>query len=486
MISPLAVVTALLGFFGVCGAFGLSGLVGCAVGRDYRAPAVSAPAAWDSSATISPNGSVPLERWWLALGDTQLDRMVHDAISENHDLRIATARLREARAALGLAESANNLQVDAVGGIERNRNSAVRTQGFSDTYNTLYRAGFDAGWEIDLFGGTRRGVEAALADLEAQGAALRDVHVSVIAEVVVAWLDLAAANERLELSRATVVSQRQTHDLAAARFTAGLVGTADLAEAEAQIAQAEAQIPALESLKSQALVRLGVLTGRRIDAIRAAVTVPSHIPQPQDVLATGLPSELVARRPDIVQAERNLAATTARIGQAKAEWFPRFSLTGSFGYEASSGGNSGGNFVSKPNQFWSIGPSVRWPILSGGRIRANIASADARAERAAIRYEQVVLLAFGEVENALVSLAREQQRLRSLDAALVAQNRALAVGQERFTRGLDAYESVLRAQRLLIDLQDRVVLSRRAVGQNVAALAKALGGGWNTAPRAIK
>jgi NodT family efflux transporter outer membrane factor (OMF) lipoprotein len=472
MSKCMAVVTALIGF------------VGCTVGPDYRAPAVSAPATWDSSAPAasSPAGAVALERWWLALGDTQLDRMVHDAITENHDLRIATARLREARAALGLAESADNLHVDAAGGIERNRASADRTQGFGDTYNTLYRAGFDAGWEIDLFGGTRRGVEAAVADLAAQGAVLRDVHVSVIAEVVVAWLDLAAANERLELSRATVTSQRQTHDLAAARFTAGLVGTADLAEAEAQIAQAEAQIPALESLKSQALVRLGVLTGRRIDAIRAAVTVPAHIPQPQDVLAIGLPSELVARRPDIVQAERNLAAATARIGQAKAEWFPRFSLTGSFGYEA----NSGGNFVSKPNQFWSIGPSVRWPILSGGRIRANIASADARAEQAAIRYEQVVLLAFGEVENALVSLAREQERLRSLDAALVAQNRALAVAQERFTRGLDTYEGVLRAQRLLIDLQDRVVLSRRAVGQNVAALAKALGGGWSTAPEPNK
>jgi NodT family efflux transporter outer membrane factor (OMF) lipoprotein len=460
MIKPLAVVTALIGF------------VGCTVGPDYRTPTANTPAAWDTS---SPVGTVALERWWLALGDTQLDRMVHDALSANHDLRIAMASLREARAALGLAESADNLQVDAIGGIERNRTSANRTQGFGETYNTLYRAGFDAGWEIDLFGGTRRSVEAAVADLEAQGAALRDVQVSVIAEVVVAWLDLAAANERLELSRATVASQRQTHDLAAARFKAGLVGTADLAEAEAQIAQAEAQIPALESLKSQALVRLGVLTGRRIDAIRAAVTVPSHIPQPHDVLAIGLPSELITRRPDIVRVERNLAAASARIGQAKAEWFPRFSLTGSFGYEA----NSGGNFVSKPNQFWSIGPSVRWPILSGGRIRANIASADARAEQAAIRYEQVVLLAFGEVENALVSLAREQERLRSLDAALIAQNRALAVAQERFTRGLDAYEGVLRAQRLLIDLQDRLVLSRRAVGQNVAALAKALGGGWS-------
>jgi NodT family efflux transporter outer membrane factor (OMF) lipoprotein len=451
----------------------LVALSGCAVGPDYRTPAANAPAAWDAAA---PTGTIALERWWLALGDNQLDQVVHDALAANHDLRIATARVREARAALGLAVSATLPQVDAAGSIDRSRASEYRTQGFGDTYSTLYRAGFDAGWEIDLFGGTRRGVEAAVYDLEAQGAALRDVQVSVVSEVVVAWLDLSAANERLELALATVASQRQTHDLAAARYAAGLVNSADLSEAEAQIAQAEAQIPALESAKAQALVRLGVLTGRRIDAMRAAVTAPSRIPQPQDVLAIGLPSDLITRRPDVVVVERNLAAATARIGQAKGEWFPKFSLTGSFGYEAT----SDGSFTSSANQFWSIGPAVRWPILSGGRIRANIRAADARAEQAAIRYEQVVLNAFGEVESALVSLAREQERLRSLGTALAAQDRALAVAQERFTRGLDAYEGVLRAQRLQIDLQDRVVLSRRAVGQNLASLAKALGGGWST------
>ena len=447
-------------------------LSGCAVGPDYRTPAANSPAAWD---TPAPVGTVALERWWTALGDEQLDRVVRDALTANLDLRIAKAQLREARAALRIADSADNLQVDAAGGIERTRSSESRAQGFGNTYQTLYRAGFDAGWEIDLFGGVQRGVEAATADLQGQGAALRDVQVSVVAEVVVAWLDLAATNERLILARATVASQRQTHDLAQARYDAGLVGAADLAEAEAQIAQAEAQIPALEAASSQALVRLGVLTGRRIDAVRAAVTIPEKIPQPRNVLAIGLPSDLVARRPDVVRAERALAAATARIGEATADWFPRFSLTGSFGYEST----GEGKFVSQANQFWSIGPSVRWPILSGGRIRANIAAADARADQAATRYEQALLIAFGEVENALVGLAREQERLRSLTAALTAQDRALAVGQERFTRGLDSYEGVLRAQRLQIDLQDRVVLSRRAVGQNVAALAKALGGGWN-------
>ncbi len=449
----------------------LVALSGCAVGPDYRTPAANAPAGWDAAA---PMGTIALERWWLALGDNQLDQVVHDALAANHDLRIATVRVREARAALGLAVSAALPQVDAAGSIDRSRASEYRSQGFGDTYQTLYRAGFDAGWEIDLFGGTRRGIEAAFADLQAQGAALRDVQVSIVAEVVVAWLDLSAANERLELARATVATQQQTQELAAARYAAGLVNSADLAEAEAQIAQAQAQIPALEAAKAQALVRLGVLTGRRIDAMRAAVTAPSRIPQPQDVLALGLPSDLVARRPDVQVAERNLAAATARIGQATGEWFPKFSLTGSFGYEAT----SGGDFTSSANQFWSIGPSVRWPILSGGRIRANIKAADARTEQAALRYEQVLLIAFGEVESSLVALAREQERLRSLDTALAAQGRALAVAQERFTRGLDSYEGVLRAQRLQIDLQDRVVLSRRAVGQDLASLAKALGGGW--------
>lgn len=452
---------------------GVLWLAGCAVGPDYRAPQTAAASTWDAPTAI---GTVALERWWNALGDAHLDRLVQETLAANHDVRVAAARVRESRAALGVAESANQPQVDATGSITRERASDYRTQGFGDQYHTLYRAGFDAGWEIDLFGGNRRGVEAAFADLEAQDAAARGVQVSVVAETVATWLDLAAANERLTLARATVTSQQKTHELAQARYQAGLVGAADLAEAEAQIAQAQAQIPALEAARAQAIVRLGVLSGRRIDGIRAALSEPVRIPPPQDVLTVGLPSDLLTRRPDVVQAERNLAAATARIGQAKADWFPRFSLTAGFGYEA----GSGGDFVAKPNQFWSLGPAIRWPILSGGRIRANVAAADARAEQAALRYEQVVLSAFGDVESALVALAREQERLRSLESALAAQDRALAVAQERFTRGLDAYEGVLRAQRLQIDLQDRVVLSRRAVGVNLTALAKALGGGWSS------
>ena len=371
-------------------------LAGCAVGPDYRAPQTAAPTTWDGQTAA---GAVALERWWSVLGDAQLERVVQDTLAANYDLQAAAQRVNESRAVLGVAESANQPQVDATGSIIRDRSSVARTQGFGDTYQTRYRAGFDAGWEIDLFGGNRRGVEAAFADLEAQESAARGVQVSVVAETVATWLDLAAANERLVLARATVASQQQTHDLAQARYQAGLVGAADLAESEAQIAQAQAQIPALEAVRAQALVRLGVLSGRRIDVMRAAITEPTRIPPPQDVLAVGLPSDLLTRRPDVVQAERGLAAATARIGQAQAEWFPRFSLTAGFGYEAT----SGGDFVSKPNQFWSNGPAIRWPILSGGRIRANVNAADARAEQAAIRYEHVVLSAFGEVRTPSIS-----------------------------------------------------------------------------------
>jgi NodT family efflux transporter outer membrane factor (OMF) lipoprotein len=450
-------------------------IAGCAVGPDYRAPQAQIPKKWEDSFATTPNvNQIPLEHWWTALSDPQLDRLISDAVTANYDLRLASARLRESRAALGLAESAQGLQVDAVGSIERNRISDYRTQGFAPTYNTVYRAGFDAGWEIDLFGGTRRGIEAADAELAASAATVRDVQVSVTAEVVVIYLDLAAATERLDLARKTVANQQSAHDLAAARFNAGLIAGSLLAESEAQIAQAEALIPALEAARSQALIRLGILTGRHVDEIQTAIMIPAQIPQPVDVLNLPMPSDLLTRRPDIIVAERNLAAATARIGQAKAEWFPRFSLTGTFGYEA----NNNNALISSGSQFWSIGPSVRWPILSAGRIRANVNAADARSEQAALRYEQTLLIAFGEVEINLVALAREQQRLLSLTTALTAQERSLAIAQERFTRGLDDFEDVLRSQRLQINLQDQVVLSRRAVGQNLAALAKALGGGW--------
>lgn len=454
---------------------------GCAVGPDYRKPAsIADTATWTAPASAS---AVPVARWWTVYGDDGLTRLVDEALSSGLDVRVASARLREARAAVGLSEAPLLPYGNIDGGVTRDRASFNRRGGGArPQYTTTWTAGIDATWEIDLFGGNRREVEATVAELGAVAADLGAVRSSVAAEVALAWIELVAANERLALAERTIVNQQADHRLATVRFEAGLVAAHELAEADAQIAQTAAQLPAIAAAQSQARVRLAVLLGHPPQQAATLPAAPSVLPRPHDLLELGLPSDLLRRRPDIVRAERELAAATARIGVASADWFPRFSLTGAFGYEST----GDGKFVSRPNQFWSIGPAIRWPILSAWGIAANVRAADAHAERAALVYERTVLAALGEVENALVGVLREQDRGQQLDLALVAQERSLALARVRFERGLDAYDAVLHAERLLISVQDQVVLSRRAVCQGLATLAKALGGGWDAEPVAAK
>ena len=457
-------------------------IVGCAVGPDYRQSAtVADTAAW---VTPQPTGvAIPIARWWTVYGDDGLARLVDEALTSGLDVRVASARLREARAAVGLSEAPLLPYGNASGGVTRDRASANRRGGGArPQYTTTWTAGLDATWEIDLFGGNRREVEATVAELGAVAADLGAVRSSVAAEVALAWIDLTSANQRLGLAERTIVNQQADHRLATVRFDAGLVAASDLAEADAQIAQTAAQLPAIIAAQSQARVRLAVLLGRPPQQAAALPAAPAVLPRPRELLELGLPSDLLRRRPDIVRAERELAAATARIGVATADWFPRFSLMGAFGYEST----GGGKFVSRPNQFWSIGPAIRWPILSAWGIAANVRAANAGTERAALHYERTVLAALGEVENAVVAVLSEQDRGQQLDLALAAQERSLGFARVRFERGLDAYDTVLRAERLLISVHDQVVLSRRAVCQGLAALAKALGGGWNAEPIAAK
>lgn len=456
-------------------------LAGCAVGPDHRQPATVADnAAWT---TPPAAGAVPVARWWTVYGDDGLTRLVDEALTTGLDVRVATARLREARAAVGLAEAPQFPYGEAGAGVTRDRASANRRGGgVRPLYTTTWTAGLDATWEIDLFGGNRREVEASVAELGAVAADLGAVRSSVAAEVALAWIDLTAANERLVLAERTVTNQQADHRLATVRFEAGLVAATDLAEADAQIAQTAAQLPAIVGAQAQAKVRLAVLLGRPPQQAATLPAAPLALPRPRELLELGLPSDLLRRRPDLVRAERELAAATARIGVATADWFPRFSLSGGFGYEST--GN--GKFVSRPNQFWSIGPAIRWPILSAWGIATNVRAANVGAERAALAYERTVLAALGEVENALVGVLREQDRGQQLDFALAAQERALGFARVRFERGLDSYDTVLRAERLLIGVQDQVVQSRRAVCQGLASLAKALGGGWDGEPVAAR
>jgi NodT family efflux transporter outer membrane factor (OMF) lipoprotein len=424
-----------------------------------------------------------LERWWTAFHDPQLDDLVVRAIDGNLDLKIAAARVREARAARGIAASAALPQVDLNGqSVRGERSDAVppfksaagSASPFGSRTQNVFEAGFDAGWELDVFGGVRRDVEAAVAQVQAAEEGRRDVLVTLLADVARNYAELRGTQRQIEILDATVRSQRDTLGLAKARFDAGLGTALDVERAEGLLEATRSRGPELQRLAKRAIYRLDVLLGHESGTIASALEIPKGLPpQPPD-LPDVLPSELLSRRPDLRRAERDVAAATARIGVARSELFPRFSIAGNFGrrsQEASDLGSTG-------SQFWFLVAGVRLPLLSGGRIRANIQLQDARQEAALRQYEKAVLIAVEEVENALSSQIREQRRLESLRAAVAANRRALDLATERYTGGLENFLSVLDAQRAVYASEDGLAQSETTAMVSLIAVYKALGGGW--------
>jgi NodT family efflux transporter outer membrane factor (OMF) lipoprotein len=408
-----------------------------------------------------------LERWWTAFHDPQLDDLVVRAIDDNLDLKIAATRVREARAARGIAASAALPQVDLNG-------QSVRASPFGPRTQNVFEAGFDAGWELDVFGGVRRDVEAAVAQVQAAEEGRRDVLVTLLADVARNYAELRGTQGQIEILDATVRSQRDTLDLAKARFDAGLGTALDVERAEGLLEATRSRGPELQRLAKRAIYRLDVLLGHDSGMLASVLEIPKALPRQPPELPDVLPSELLSRRPDLRRAERDVAAATARIGVARSELFPRFSIAGNFGrrsQEASDLGSTG-------SQFWFLVAGVRLPLLSGGRIRANIQLQDARQEAALRQYEKAVLIAVEEVENALSSHMREQRRLESLRAAVAANRRALDLATERYTGGLENFLSVLDAQRAVYASEDGLAQSETNAMVSLIAVYKALGGGW--------
>jgi NodT family efflux transporter outer membrane factor (OMF) lipoprotein len=337
----------------------------------------------------------------------------------------------------------------------------------------VFDAGFDAGWEIDLFGGVKHDVEAATAQVQAAEEGRRDVLVTLLADVARNYAELRGAQRQLDILGATVVSQRESLDIAKARFDAGLGTALDVERADGLLDTTMSRQPELERTAKHAIYRLGVLMGQGGASLAATLDTPQPIP-PQPQLPVTLPSELLSRRPDLRRAERDVAAATARIGVARADLFPRFSITGSFARRS----EDAGDLRSGSSQFWFLGPGVRWPILSGGRIRANIRVQDARQEQAVRTYEKTMLTAVEEVEDALVSQTRESRRVDVLRASVAANRRALDLATERYTSGLENFLSVLDAQRELYAAEDGLAQSETTAMVSIIAVYKALGGGW--------
>ncbi len=470
---------------------------GCAVGPDYQRPETKVPENWDGQSAVTPAtpskttaDPADLKSWWDNFSDPSLSSLVEMALRSNLDLRQAEARIRQARASLGVARAPLLPRVDASIIYERSQSASatVGAGGGTPTIATagglreLFQVGLDASWELDIFGGARRSMEAAGADLQAALEDRRDVLVTLAGDVGNNYLNLRGFQQQLAIARKNLAAQKHTAEITRKRHEAGFVSALDVANANAQAATTEAQIPVLESQVRAAIYSLGVLLGREPAFLEQDLSKEGPIPGAPPQVPVGLPSELIRRRPDIRRAEAKLHAATARIGVATADLFPKFSLTGSFGFSSNDLTKLGNLADSK---FWSFGPTVTWPIFAGGRIYWNIKLQDALAEEALLAYQKTVLTAFKEVETALVAYAKEQQRRQSLAAAVADNRRAVDLAMQLYVAGKRDFLNVLTAQLNLFTTENALVQSTSAQDTNLIALYKALGGGWEPTGTAL-
>jgi outer membrane protein, multidrug efflux system len=472
--------------FGI-GTFAVIFLVaGCTVGPNYEKPGLPVPPAWTEAQQKGVDArATELARWWDAFNDPLLNSLVERAVRSNLDLRLAEARIREARATRAVTAAGAWPTLDVSGSYTRNRASenaigsptqgaVVAPSGGRVDLENLYRSGFDASWEIDVFGGVRRSVEAADATVEATVEDRRDVLVTLLGEVARNYIDLRGFQRRLAVARANLKTQQDTFELTQVRFQAGLASDLDVAQQEAQVNTTASQIPTLESSLKQAAYALDVLLGLQPSALWGELVKETAIPVLPPEVLVGLPSDLLRRRPDIRRAERQLAAATAQVGAATADLFPKFSLTGVAGLQSV----SASDWYTRGSRFWSIGPTISWPVFDAGRIRANIEIRNAQQEQALTQYEKSVLSAFQDVETALVNYANEQVRYRSLTDAVAANRRAVTMANELYIRGLNDFLNVLDTQRSLYVTESELAQSQATMATNLVALYKALGGGW--------
>lgn len=466
--------------WGACAAL----FAGCAVGPDYHRPQVDMTSTYQAHlASTNPAPAGELDRWWELFHDPALDRLIREAARSNYDIRIAQARVREARAQAGVARAALLPSVDASGDYTHQRLSRNAPAGFVagaaglSLEQNSYDAGVDASWEADVFGGNRRAFEAARADLGASVESSRDVLITVLGDVGVNYLDLRGLQKELAVVRQNLQLQEDTLGLTRGQLNAGLATEVDTARAEAQAENTRAQIPLFEQNIQRDIHRLAILTGRQPGAVEAQLSPSAPIPMAVPSIPVGLPSDLLRRRPDIRETERELAAATARIGVATADLFPKFTLTSMAGLDTI----SAGTFFDASSSVWSIGPSMRWSVFAGGRIRQNIKVQNARQEQALDQYQQTVLTSLEEVENALVACNKELEHHQALVRSEAANRRAAVLAEDRYRSGLEDFLDVLDTQRSLLAVQDDLAQSERTMGQNIVRLYKALGGGWNSA-----
>lgn len=457
---------------------------GCTVGPDYQPPVSNAPEHWRGKLSDSIAGqNDQVGEWWKLFHDAELDSLIERAVMANLDLRIAESRVRQARAQQGFAEADFWPTLNASGSYARQKQSenqpilgSLPKSSNIPFENDVYKAGFDATWEIDIFGGKRRAVEAATAEFAATEYGRRDVLVSLLSEVARYYALTRGAQRQLVILQNQIKAQEETVKITRNRVDHGSAAELELQRALALLAGIQSQAPAIETSIQSSIHRLGVLLAQSPDTLNTELSATAPIPAPPPQVPVGLPSDLLLRRPDVLRAERLLAAETARIGQVKAELFPKFSLTGSVGAISI----SASDFFLPASRTWSIGPTLQWRIFDAGRVLANISAQTEAQDQALLNYQKIVLTSFEEVETALVSYAKEQEHYRLLEQEVSANQRAAELASQRYAKGWASYLDLLDAQRTLYIAQDELVRSERTITLNLVALYKALGGGWET------
>jgi len=452
-------------------------LPGCiSVGPDYVRPETLVPQSWHTGMDGGLEAAQPDPArhalWWENLGDPVLTDLMERAVNNNLDLKQAVSRVREARSQLSIAMAGLFPSLDATGSVTRRSGSENTGSGQS---RTLYSAGLDAGWEIDLFGGVRRSVEAADADLQATREDLHDVLVSLTAETGLNYFDLRTYQARLAVAEANLKNQDESYKMTRERYEAGLTDELDVQKARANLESSRSRIPSLRSGLEGSMNRLAVLLGVQPGTLHREMDQASPIPVVPASVAVGVPADVLRQRPDIRKAERELAAQTARVGAATAELYPKLTLNGSIGLEAL----NSGELFSSGARAGSYGPRISWPVFQAGAIRQNIEVQSARQEQALLGYESTVLGALEEVENTLTAYAGEQRRRDALSDAADAAGQAYGYARIKYEAGLTDFSDLLDAQRSLLVLQDELATSNGTVTANLVRLYKALGGGWS-------
>ena len=464
-------------------------LAGCAAAPAYRPPEVQLPTAFLERADSVPQAAIgeaprggaaaadttlPLESFWLGLGDTTLTRLMTETVGANLDIRAAEARVRGARSArtevaLDLAPT-----VTFGGGYTRQRLSAatfpIGAGGFPD--QDIWDGGFDASWELDLFGRVRRNVQAQGALVGVARENLRDIQVSLTAELARAYFDLRGAQEQLLVAQRNGQNQQRTLDVTQQRLDAGRGTAFDTERARAQLNFTLASIPPLESRVAQAQYQIGVLVGRPPAAVARELAIAGTLPELPSVGTLGRPDSIILKRPDVAAAERQLAAERTLVGAAKADYLPRLSLGGSAGYSASRFSSLGDRGTFR----YAVGPIISWPALNLGRVKARVDLSRAREAEARAQYDQTVLLALQDVETSLSRYRTSRARVDRISDAASASQRAAELARARFSGGVADFLEVLDAERTLLEAQDQLAQGRTDAATAYASLYKALGG----------